>query len=222
MTDTTGVLAYYRVSTDEQGRSGLGLAAQRSVCRNFAAIRPGWEIIDSLTDVKSAGSLNGRHSLTEALRRMDAHEADILLSSALDRISRSVMDFAAILERARKNKWALAVADISLDMTTPMGEFAAFTLINVAQLERRLIGQRTKAALAQIPRGTTHMDANGIEKGPPGQPIQIDGETETLIRYMRTQGKTFRGICDELTALGKVPPRGGKWQVGTIQRVLAR
>ncbi len=219
---TTDVLCYYRVSTGDQGRSGLGLAAQRKTCRDFAALRPGWKLTHLPEDVASGKSTNGRHNLALALDMMDRHEAGVLLTAKLDRLSRSVQDFADILERARRGRWAVAVADLNLDMSTPMGEFAAYVMVSVAQLERRLIGERTRSALAEIPRGTTHTDAHGNVKGPPGAPVQIDAETAALVRYMRSQGKSFRAVCAELTAMGKVPPRGGKWQVSTIQRVLAR
>jgi DNA invertase Pin-like site-specific DNA recombinase len=218
----TKVICYYRVSTREQGNSGLGLAAQRKLCREFAAMRPGWELHHLEHDEASGKSTNGRHNLAIALDMMDRHEADVLLAAKLDRLSRSVQDFATILERARRGRWALAVADLNLDMSTPMGEFAAYVMVSVAQLERRLISERTKAALAEIPRDTTHLDAFGNVKGPPGGPIQIDAETSTLVGYMRSQGKSFRAICAELTAMGKPTPRGGPWQVSTIQRILAR
>jgi DNA invertase Pin-like site-specific DNA recombinase len=218
----TDVICYYRVSTDEQGRSGLGLAAQRRTCRDFAALRPGWKLRHLPEDVASGKSTNGRHHLTEALAMMDRGEAGILLAAKLDRLSRSVIDFATILERSRKNGWGLAVCDLGLDTSTPMGEFAAYIMVSVAQLERRLIGERTKAALAEIPRDRPHLDRNGDEKGPPGARPQIDAETVALVRYMRDQGKSFRAICDELAAMGKVPPRSGTWQVSTIQRILGR
>lgn len=220
--DATDVLCYYRVSTDEQGRSGLGLAAQRKSCRDFASFRPGWQLHHLPEDVASGKSTNGRHNLADALARMDRGEAGVLLVAKLDRLSRSVQDFASILERAQRNKWALAVADLNLDMSTPMGEFTAFVIVAVAQLERRFIGDRTRAALAEIPRDGTHTGADGTEKGPPGKPRQIDAETAGLVRYMRGQGLSYRAVCGELTALGKVPPGGGKWQPSTIQRLLSR
>jgi len=221
-TTMTDVLCYYRVSTGEQGRSGLGLAAQRKTCRDFAALRPGWELHHLPEDIASGKSTNGRHNLAMALDAMDRGEAQVLLAAKLDRLSRSVQDFASILERARRGGWALAVADLNLDMSTPMGEFAAYVMISVAQLERRLISDRTRAALAEIPRDGTHRGADGAEKLPPGRPREIDAETAGLVRYMRDQGKSYRVICGELTAMGKPTPGGGPWRVSTVQRILSR
>jgi DNA invertase Pin-like site-specific DNA recombinase len=218
----TRVIIYMRVSTDEQGRSGLGLAAQRRTCRAYVTLKDDWTIAGEYTDEKSAKSLNGRHELAKALEALDQGEADVLLVAKLDRLSRSVVDFGGILQRADKHKWALAVRDMDLDTTTANGKLVANVLMALAEWERETISERTKAALASIPRGTTHVDREGNVKGPPGGPVKIDAETAALVRYMKDQGKTYRAICDELTALGKATPRGGPWQVSTIQRILAR
>jgi len=216
------VICSYRVSTDEQGRSGLGLAAQRRTCHAYIGIKDDWEIVAEVTDEKSGKTLNGRHELAKALEALDQGEADVLLVAKLDRLSRSVVDFGTILQRSKRHGWDLAVTDFALDTTTPNGRLVANILISLAEWERDQIAERTKNALASIPRGTTHIDRDGNVKQAPGRAVQIDGETETLIRYMRSQGKSYRGICAELSALGKPTPGGGPWQVSTIQRILAR
>lgn len=218
----TRALIYMRVSTDEQGRSGLGLAAQRRTCRAYVTMKEDWQVAGEYTDEKSGKSLNGRHELEKALQVMDRGEADVLLVAKLDRLSRSVVDFGTILARAKKHGWAVAVRDMDIDTTTANGKLVANILISIAEWERDQISERTKAALASIPRGTTHTDRDGNVKGPPGRAPVIDSETASLIKYMRSQGKTFRGICAELTALEKPTPGGGPWQVSTVQGILAR
>jgi len=218
----TRVIIYMRVSTDEQGRSGLGLAAQRRTCRAYVTYKEDWRVVAEYTDEKSGRSLNGRHELARALAAMDQGEADVLLVAKLDRLSRSVVDFGTILQRSKHHGWALAVNDFQLDTTTANGKLVANMLMALAEWERDQVSERTKAALASIPRGTTHVDRDGNIKGPPGGPVQIDAETSALVRYMKDQGKSYRAICDELTAMGKPTPRGGPWQVSTIQRMLSR
>lgn len=218
----TRVVCSYRVSTEEQGRSGLGLAAQRRTCRAYVNFKEDWQVTGEYTDEKSGKSLNGRHELERAMAALDRGEADVLLCAKLDRLSRSVVDFGQILERSKRHKWAIAVCDLQLDTTTANGKLVANILISLAEWERDQISERTRAALAQIPRGTTHVDRDGNVKGPPGRAPVIDAATTDLIRYMRDQGKTYRAICGELDAMGKPTPRGGPWQVSTVQRVLSR
>jgi Resolvase, N terminal domain len=65
----------------------------------------------------------------------------------LDRLSRSLLDFASLMEDARREGWALVILDLGIDTTTPSGEMIANVMATFAQFERRLIGQRTKDAL---------------------------------------------------------------------------
>lgn len=218
----TRVIIYMRVSTDEQGRTGLGLAAQRRTCRAYAAYKEDWQVVGEYTDEKSGKSLNGRHELEKALAALDQGEADVLLVAKLDRLSRSVVDFGRILERSKRHKWALAVNDFQIDTTTANGKLLANILISLAEWERDQISERTKAALASIPRGTTHVDRDGNVKNAPGRAAVIDAETVALVKYMKTQGKSYRAICAELTAMEKPTPGGGPWQVSTVQRILNR
>lgn len=215
----TRALAYYRESTADQGQSGLGLAAQKETIHREGKAR-GWQITDLPPDIASGKSVNGRKVLQQALAMMDAHEAEILVSAKLDRISRSVVDFGQMLERAQKRHWSLVVLDLGLDMSTPTGELIANVLVSVAQFERLWIAERTRDALAQIPRGTTHLDKDGNVKQPPGAQRQISNDDEAVIRYLRQSGKSYRQICAALTDMGKVPPNGGKWQPSTLQRIL--
>jgi len=85
-----------------------------------------------------------RPGLASALEQLDADQADTLVVSKLDRLSRSLLDFAALVERSRRNGWTLVALDLAVDTTTPSGEMLANVLAAFAQFERRLIGQRTK------------------------------------------------------------------------------
>ena len=90
----------------------------------------------------------------------------MLVVAKLDRISRSVQDFAWLLASARKGGWALICLDVGVDTTTPAGEMVANVMAAFAQYERRLIGQRTADGMA-VKR------ANGSLKGPIGRPRQV-------------------------------------------------
>ena len=86
--------------------------------------------------------------LSEALRTIEGGEADALVVAKLDRLSRSLIDFAGLIERSRRRGWAIVVLDLGVDTTTPVGELVANVMAAVAQWERRAIGQRTREALA--------------------------------------------------------------------------
>src|SRR3954463_2770787 len=156
------VVAYTRVSTREQAEDGHGLDAQRAQLTAQATAR-GWEIVAFCEDKGLSGaSMEGRNELARAILMVETGEADALMATKIDRVSRSVRDFADLVDRAQAGKWNLVVLDLGLDLSTPMGEFAAHILCAAAQLERRMIGQRTKDGLAAA-------KAKGVRVGrPPG------------------------------------------------------
>ena len=142
------VSGYTRVSTQEQAESGAGLEAQRSAI-TLEAERRGWELVQVFEDAGVSGkSMSGREGLRAALEAVESGQADALVVSKLDRLSRSLLDFASLMKRARKRGWSLVALDLGVDTSTPSGELMANVLATFAQFERRLIGQRTRDALA--------------------------------------------------------------------------
>jgi DNA invertase Pin-like site-specific DNA recombinase len=100
--------------------------------------------------------VKNRPGLAAALRRIESGEGGTLLAAKLDRLSRSVLDFAGIIERANRAGWCLRVLDVDVDTSTPNGQLVATVLAAVAQWERQLIAARTSDALAVLaPRGAS-------------------------------------------------------------------
>lgn len=209
--DHMKIIAYIRVSTSEQADSGAGLAAQRAAIASEAA-RRGWSV-DDLEFIEDAGfsAKNLRRpGLTDALDRLRAGEASILLVSKMDRLSRSLLDFASIMQRAQREGWALVALDSPADLTTPSGEAMAGVMAVFAQLERRLIGERTKNALAQ-------RRADGVVLG---RPQVVPDAIADRIRRERSSGVSYRAIADALTAEGVATAQGGaKWHASTVRSV---
>jgi DNA invertase Pin-like site-specific DNA recombinase len=206
------VIAYMRVSTEEQAESGAGLGAQRSAILAEAQ-RRGWQEAD-LTFVEDAGysgkDLN-RPGIAAALESLRRKKADTLMVSRLDRISRSLLDFAGLMDKASRERWALVALDLGVDTTTPQGEMVANVMATFAQFERRLIGQRTKDALAV-------KIASGVVVG---RPRSIDTEVDERIRADRKRGLTLQGIADGLNRDGIPTARGGqRWYDSTVRSVL--
>ncbi len=201
---------YIRVSTEEQADSGAGLEAQRRGITEAAAVR-GWELLRIFEDHASGKSMNGRKGLKEALRMIEAGEAEALVVAKLDRLSRSLMDFAALMERSRRRGWALVALDLGVDTSTPSGEMMANVLAVFAQFERRMIGQRTKDALA-VKR------AQGVRLG---RPASLAAGVRSRIRRMHSHGRSLSAIAQELNAEGVPTAHGGRaWYPSTVRAAL--
>lgn len=207
------VVGYVRVSTDEQAQSGAGLIAQREAIRAEAQ-RRGWRLISIFEDAGvSAKSLRGRPGLQAAVTAVEGGEAFALVVAKLDRLSRSVADFAALMERSRGRGWALVALDVGVDTTTPAGEVMANVVAAFSQYERRLISQRTRDALAAKRKQGVRL----------GRPVSISAATLTRIRRLRNAGQSFSSIATTLNIDGIPTAQGGaKWHPSTIQTVLAR
>src|SRR3954466_9375351 len=140
-------IAYLRVSTSEQADSRAGLEAQRAAILAEAE-RRGWTELRFIEDAGYSRKATKRPGLALALEALKRGEAAGLVVSKMDRLSRSLLDFAQIMDVAQRQGWALVALDCPVDPSTPTGEAMASIVATFAQLERRLIGQRTREALA--------------------------------------------------------------------------
>lgn len=203
-------IAYTRVSTGKQADSGLGLTDQADGIAS-AITRKGWELVHRAEDAgASARTLDRRPALAKALAMLDAGEADVLVASKLDRVSRSVRDFGDLLERADRKGWKLVVLDLDVDTSTPGGEFLANTISSAARYESRLIGARV-AASHRVRR----------EQGKrAGQAPLLPADVRRRIAKERDSGRTMRAIADDLNAEAVPTARGGRWYASTVAHVL--
>lgn len=202
------VLGYRRVSTREQGISGLGMEAQTAACETDCS-RRGWDFPVWEEDVVSSGK-EERPGLARALTRMQGHEADVLMVSKLDRLGRSTHEVSGFIERAAKEDWLLVCISPAVDMSTPYGRAMAQMACVFAELERELIRARTRdAMLALRERGQL-----------PGPRAETSEQAETVIASMAAEGPV--AIARALDAMGIAAPRGGGWNHQTVRRALAR
>jgi DNA invertase Pin-like site-specific DNA recombinase len=207
----TKVVGYIRVSTSEQGDSGLGLAAQRAVIEAEAA-RRGWILERIYEDVASAKD-TGRPGLSGALAALQSGLVRGLVVAKLDRLSRSMADFAGLLEQSVRQRWALVCLDLGVDTSTPSGELVANVMAAVAQWERRQIGARTREALAEARARGTKL----------GRPSGLPDDVVARIRREHGAGVALRQIARDLTADGVPTGQGGReWHASTVRGVLAR
>src|SRR3954451_18619945 len=126
------VIGYVRVSTDEQSNSGAGLEAQRRAIVAECE-RRGWHLVEVIEDAGFSAKDMRRPGVQEALRVLKAGEASALVVAKLDRLSRSMLDFAAVITKAQKQHWALVALDVAVDSSTPAGEAMVHMLATFAQ-----------------------------------------------------------------------------------------
>lgn len=206
---STAVIAYVRVSTEGQVESGAGMAAQCTTIATECEHR-GWTLAETFTDAgASAKSLAGRPALAAALELLAAGGASVLVVAKLDRLARSVADFANLCRLAERQGWAIVASDLGVDMTTPTGGLLANVTASVAEWERRIIAARTREALAA-------KRAAGVRLG---RPRLLDTATAERIRATRRGGATLQSVADELNAEGTTTPTGRAWSPALVRKI---
>ena len=206
----TKVIACLRVSTDEQSVSGLGLADQRGTIERAVQSR-GWADVAYVSDEGFSAKNLARPAIAEALRQLACGQAGTLVVSKLDRLSRSLLDFAQLMETAKRQGWELVVLDLAIDTSTPSGALMANVMASFAEYERQLIGQRTSAAL-QVRK------SQGVRLG---RPRSLDAAVTRRIVEERAQGSTLAAIAHRLNGDGTPTARGGRcWFASTVAGVL--
>lgn len=200
------------VSTSEQADSGLGLEAQRRRITTACDER-GWDLVAIHEDAGVSGAKSVRPGLRAALGALDDGAVEGLVVAKVDRLSRSLAHFTDLIEQSRKAGWTLVALDLGVDTSTASGEMIANTIANFAQFERRLIGERTRDALAV-------KKAEGTRLGrPPAIPDQVAQD----IVSQRDAGATFQAIADDLNQRGVPTAHGGKsWYPMTVRNIFTR
>ena len=206
-------VGYARVSTTEQYVSGAGLEDQRQLIAAECE-RRAWRLLRTYEDANGASGRNLRRpALTEALTELSEGRASVLVASKLDRLSRSVLDFASLMAQAESEHWSIVVLDVNVDTSTPSGSLMANVVAAFAEYERRLISQRTKAGLAV-------KKAEGVVIG---RPRTVPDEVRTHIASLRAQGLSYPAVANALNDEGVPTGQGGvRWYASTVRAVLKR
>jgi DNA invertase Pin-like site-specific DNA recombinase len=209
---SSAVIGYARVSTSEQRDSGLGIEAQRSAITAEAA-RRGWDVLEIVEDAGYSAKDLARPGMARVLDLLRSGAAGALVVAKLDRATRSTMDAASLLSRAKSEGWAFVALDLGVNTGTPTGELVASVMAAVSQWERRAIGQRTKEAL----------EAKREQGVALGRPAVLDEAIVQRILAARSQGKGWTAIASELDEGGVPTAHGGaKWYPSTVRAVVRR
>ncbi|KMO73887.1 recombinase RecB [Mycolicibacterium chubuense] len=201
------MFAYTRVSTEDQADKRNGLEAQRAAI-DAEAKRRGWDVEHFADEGGSGKNINPK--LAEALELLALGQGEGLIVAKLDRLSRSIIHAATIIECAQKQGWSLVLLDLGVDLTTAAGRMFAMNLVNYAQYERELISERTKAALA----------AKRARGERIGRPRLVHAGLLRRIVMDRQAGLSYARIANALEAECILSPAGRpNWQSSTVRRI---
>jgi DNA invertase Pin-like site-specific DNA recombinase len=226
----TTAIAYLRVSSKEQGKSGLGIEAQRETVARFCE-RESVEILKEFIEIESGkgfDALELRPELAAAVK-LAKKTGSLLVVAKVDRLSRSVAFISRLLEE-KTVRFIVAELGLNADETTIL-MFATF-----AQREREMISQRTKAALGALKaRGVTLGNPTTLEESATRGITQIKAKADyfasrigPIIKSLRDakneDGKylTSNQIAERLNELRIPTQRGGTWHTTSVSRILAR
>jgi DNA invertase Pin-like site-specific DNA recombinase len=223
MTKSRTLIGYVRVSTGAQGRSGLGIEAQREALQRFAETE-GFEVTRVYTDIetgKGADALERRPQLAAALAEARRQRCPVAVAK-LDRLSRDVHFISGLMAQ----RVPFLVAELGPDVDP----FILHLFAALAEKERSMISTRTRAALAAA-------KARGVKLGGPNlkqaRKVALETVHASAVRHaanvlpiirevQRAGARTLRDVAEALNARGISTARGGRWHAQTVANVLAR
>ena len=203
-------IIYLRVSTQEQGTSGLGLEAQELTARDYCR-RQGLDVLDVVVEVQSGKTTKKRPLLLATLNRCRNGEAGIIVASNVSRLSRNIGDLAKMLDDAERRGYSIAAVDTGLDTSTPSGKMVFQILGVAAEYERAITSDRTKKALAA-------KKARGEKVG---RTSTLEAVAVEMIRTYRGEGLSFARIAEEMNARGIRTGQGGaQWYASSVRKAM--
>ena len=220
-------LGYCRVSTDEQAREGVSLQAQQSRIRAYCEAKE-LELVDVLVDDGISGKTLARPALAELIARCERGEVRNVVVVKLDRLTRRTRDLLALVDDlflARHIE--LHSVSESLDTSTPHGRFVLTLFGGLAQMERELIGERTRNAMSfkrSNGQPTSHPPLGFRVNGNRHRMVPIPAELEIVqwILGLWRSGLSYRAIAAKLTADGVPTKQCARWHHGTVARIVQR
>lgn len=201
------MIGYVRVSTDKQE---IAPEVQRSALISEAK-QQGYEltIIEELA--ASAATVSKRPLIQHALQDLKSGMFEGLIVSKLDRLSRNMEDGTRILADSQRQGWRIICLDLGVDTATIMGAGMYNMALNFAEIERKFIGQRTRAGMQEIKRTTgKHM----------GKAAVLPIETMLHVHRLKNEGLSLRKIAERLTVENIQTATGKRWHASTVKAVL--
>lgn len=216
------VCGYIRVSTEEQARGGVSLGDQEEKIRAYATFA-GADLLRVEVDAGLSGKNMERPALQRAIEAVLSGEADVLAVYAIDRLSRSTLDFLTIVSKLASAGRGFVSVREQMDTSTAHGRFTMTILAAMAEMEREMISSRCREATARCKstgrvygRTPYGFQRHGDRLTP--DPLEVSILEE--IRAARGKGISYHSIADDLNSR-KVPPKSGAaWYASSVRSVL--
>ncbi|MBR0848804.1 recombinase family protein [Bradyrhizobium diazoefficiens] len=207
------LIAYYRVSKERQGRSGLGLEAQRRAVKAFAAAE-GFTVVEEFTEVetgKGHDALERRPELRAAMKAAKKARCEVVVAK-LDRLSRDVHFISGLMVHR--------VPFIVTALGRDVDPFMLHIYAAVAEKERRMISERTKAALAEAKQRGKQLGNPKLAKA--NKEAALERAEQLRPIFTELAGRSANKIAKELNARNVATPRGKPWSAKTVINVMQR
>ena len=223
----TVAIGYLRVSTDEQVREGVSLAAQRSRIRAYAEAKD-LNLVDVLSDDGLSGKTLDRPGLREIIRLCEKGEVAHVIVLKLDRLTRNTRHLLSLTEDLflARNVELHSVSE-SLDTSSPHGRFVLTLFGGLAQMEREQIAERTRSAMAykrQMRQPTSHPPLRFKANGSKQRMVAVPEELAVVRRVLKTWrlGGSYGRIATEMNCEGVPTKRGARWYASTVRAIVQR
>lgn len=215
------VIGYIRVSTDKQDNSADD---QRKRIGLYTELH-GMHLVDIIEDVDQFSGDLDRPGAQQVLKMVRAKSVNGVVFTKLDRLTRSTRDVIDLMELFAKSKVAFVCIDQELNTESPMGRFVVRLMASLGEMERELIGSRTRDGMrniksqgmpvGQAPYGWSSQPRTAEEKILKMRKKLLRNDTEQVVisiaRELRSAGKSYREIADHLNTSGHKTRSGGEW-----------
>ena len=201
------LIGYTRVSTEDQVTDGHGLDSQRRLIERWADGND-HRIVRWASDVKTGARIGP--GLADVLESLRLGEAEGIVVSKVDRISRSFVNFGSILDRSIAQGWSLIVLDPPMDLSSPFGRAMGRILATFAEFEREQIGDRVRSGLAAAKDRGVKLGADRL----------VPDETVAVIRELRAEGLGYERISQRLNELGLPAAKANRWRASSVRWIL--
>jgi site-specific DNA recombinase len=215
-------IAYTRVSTEDQAREGVSLAAQESRIGAYC-VAMGWRASQVIRDAGESAKTLKRPGIAKVVEWVREGSVERIVVSKLDRLTRSIKDLSELIELYARHDVALVSVGETLDTSTAAGRMVVNMLGVVAQWEREAIGERTATALAhkrQQRQAYGPTPFGFLREGDSLVPDVVEQAALQEAQRMDSAGSSFREIARFFERQNVKPHRGKAWYASTVRKVL--